>query len=81
MLKQGRAELDPQVATIDPDSAAGAHLCGELSYDAISQLDLLGGKLVGRIATATCKDAVAAYRYAPSARSTCRATPAARWRP
>jgi heterodisulfide reductase subunit A len=56
MLKQGRAELDPQVATIDPDLCSWCGICVEsCPYDAISQLDLLGGKLVATIATATCK--------------------------
>ena len=56
MLKQGRAELDPQVATIDPELCNWCGICVEsCPYDAISQLDLLGGKVVATIAAATCK--------------------------
>jgi heterodisulfide reductase subunit A len=56
MLKQGRAELDPQVATIDPELCTWCGICVETCpYDAISQLNMLGGKLVATIASTTCK--------------------------
>jgi len=56
MLKQGRVELDPQVATVDPDLCSWCGLCIETCpYDAIKQLDLLGGKTVASITADTCK--------------------------
>jgi heterodisulfide reductase subunit A len=56
LLKQGRAELDPQVATVDPELCTWCGICAETCpYDAISQLDLRAGRQVATIATATCK--------------------------
>ena len=56
MLKQGRAELDPQVATADPELCTDCGTCyTTCPYDAISPMELPGGRRVASIAPATCK--------------------------
>jgi heterodisulfide reductase subunit A len=56
MLKQGRAELDPQVATVDPDLCTFCGACTDACpYGAIGQQDLGGGRQVAVIDPATCK--------------------------
>ncbi|MGA9776378.1 MAG: FAD-dependent oxidoreductase [Candidatus Dormiibacterota bacterium] len=56
MLKQGRAELDPQVATVDPELCTWCGACADTCpYAAIGQLDLGGGRLVATIDASTCK--------------------------
>lgn len=56
MLKQGRAELDPQVATVDPELCTWCGACADTCpYAAIGQLDLGGGRLVATIDPSTCK--------------------------
>lgn len=55
MLKRGTAELDPLVATVDPEACTWCGACAEsCPYDAIEQL-ALNGKQVATIAAAACK--------------------------
>jgi heterodisulfide reductase subunit A len=56
MLKQGRAELDPQVATVDPEICTDCGTCyPACPYDAISPRAEPSGKRVAVIDPATCK--------------------------
>ncbi len=56
MLKRGRAELDPQVAAVDPELCSDCGTCyGICPYGAISPRDLTTGKRVAAIDPATCK--------------------------
>ena len=55
MLKKGSAELDPLIATIDPEKCSWCGACQEACpYDAIEQL-ALNGKQVAQVETAGCK--------------------------
>lgn len=56
LLKQGRAELDPQVATVDPDRCTWCGACTETCpYGAIGALDLASDRRVALIDPTTCK--------------------------
>ena len=56
MLKRGRAELDPQVATVDPELCTDCGTCYETCpYDAISAAELQPGRRTATIDPATCK--------------------------
>jgi len=56
MLKQGRAELDPQVATVDPEVCTDCGTCYAVCpYDAIAPREGMDGKRVAVIDAATCK--------------------------
>jgi heterodisulfide reductase subunit A len=56
MLKQGRAELDPQVASVDPQLCTDCGVCyATCPYDAISPQEGHEGRRVAVIDPATCK--------------------------
>ncbi len=56
MLKQGRAELDPQVASVDPGLCTDCGVCYETCpYDAIRPKEEPEGRRVAVIDPATCK--------------------------
>ncbi len=55
VLKRGTAELDPLVATVDPDACTWCGACAETCpFDAVQQLDL-GGRQVAQVAASACK--------------------------
>ena len=55
ILKQGRAQLDPQVATVDTDACTWCGTCAEACpFGAIEQITL-DGKTVATVAAASCK--------------------------
>jgi heterodisulfide reductase subunit A len=55
MLKKGVAELDPLVASVDPDKCTGCGRCQEACpYEAIAPIDV-GGRRVASVNAAVCK--------------------------
>ncbi len=55
ILKQGRAQLDPQVATVDADACAWCGTCAEACpFGAIEQV-ALDGRAVATVVAASCK--------------------------
>ncbi len=56
ILRQGRAELDPQVATVDADLCTDCGDCYDVCpYDAIAPQEMAAGRKVAMINPATCK--------------------------